>query len=95
MRCPESGIAASMRTIEYPGRAMSDPLGIGKTLLLLGIVLALVGLLLMFVPRIPWLGRLPGDFSFGGENWRVYIPLGTSLVISLILTLLLWLFNRR
>jgi len=74
---------------------MSDPLGIGKTLLLLGIVLALVGLLLMFVPRIPWLGRLPGDFSFGGENWRVYIPLGTSLVISLILTLLLWLFNRR
>jgi hypothetical protein len=74
---------------------MSDPLGIGKTLLLVGIVLAVVGLLLMFVPRIPWLGRLPGDFSFGGENWRVYIPLGTSLVISLILTLLLWLFHRR
>jgi len=74
---------------------MPDPLGTGRTLLVLGIVLVLVGLLLMFVPRVPWLGRLPGDFSFGGENWRVYIPLGTSLVISLILTLLLWLFHRR
>ena len=74
---------------------MSDPLGIGRTLLVLGIVLALVGLLLMFVPRVPWLGRLPGDFSFGGESWRVYIPLGTSLLISLVLSLVLWLFNRR
>ena len=74
---------------------MSDPLGIGRTLLFLGIVLALVGLLLMFVPRVPWLGRLPGDFSFGGEGWRVYIPLGTSLLISLVLSLVLWLFNRR
>ncbi len=74
---------------------MPDPLGIGRTLLVLGIVLALVGLLLMLVPRIPWIGRLPGDFSFGGKNWRVYIPLGASLVISLILTLVLRLFNRR
>ncbi|HYR69315.1 MAG TPA: DUF2905 domain-containing protein [Candidatus Dormibacteraeota bacterium] len=74
---------------------MSDPLGIGRTLLVLGIVIALVGLLLIFVPRVPWLGRLPGDFSFGGENWRVYIPLGTSLLISLVLSLVLWLFNRR
>ena len=85
-------IAQPMR---YPGRAMPDPLGIGRTLLVLGIVLALVGLLLMLVPRIPWIGRLPGDFSFGGKNWRVYIPLGASLVISLILTLVLRLFNRR
>jgi len=74
---------------------MSDPLGIGRTLLVLGIVLVLVGLLLLLVPRVPWLGRLPGDFSFGGENWRFYIPLGTSIVISLILSLVLRLFNRR
>ena len=74
---------------------MSDPLGIGRTLLVLGIVLVLVGLLLLLVPRVPWLGRLPGDFSFGGGSWRVYIPLGTSIVISLILSLVLRLFNRR
>ncbi len=74
---------------------MSDPLGIGRTLLVLGIALALVGLLLMLLPRVPWLGRLPGDFSFGGGSWRVYIPLGTSIVISLILSLVLRLFNRR
>jgi Protein of unknown function (DUF2905) len=74
---------------------MPDPLGIGRTLLVLGIVLALVGLLLMIAPGVPWLGRLPGDFSFGGESWRVYIPLGTSILISLALSLVLWLFNRR
>ena len=74
---------------------MSDPLGIGRTLLVLGIVLVLVGLLLLLVPRVPWLGRLPGDFSFGGGSWRVYLPLGTSIVISLILSLVLRLFNRR
>ena len=74
---------------------MPDPLGIGRTLLVLGIVLALVGLVLMIAPRVPWLGRLPGDFSFGGEGWRVYIPLGTSILISLVLSLVLWLFNRR
>ena len=74
---------------------MSDSIGIGRTLLVLGIALAMAGLLLMLLPRIPWLGRLPGDFSFGGENWRVYIPLGTSILISLVLSLALWLFNRR
>jgi len=74
---------------------MPDPLGIGRTLLVLGIVLALVGLVLMIAPRVPWLGRLPGDFSFGGEGWRVYIPLGTSILISLVLSLVIWLFNRR
>jgi len=74
---------------------MPDPLGIGRTLLLLGIVLAVVGLILMLAPKLPWLGRLPGDFSFGGESWRVYIPLGTSIVISVVLTLVLWLFRRR
>jgi len=79
----------------YARAPMPDTLGTGRTLLVLGIVLALVGLLLMFVPRVPWLGRLPGDFSFGGDNWRVYIPLGTSLLISLVLSLVLWLFNRR
>ena len=38
--------------------------------------------------------RLPGDFSFGGRNWRVYMPLGTSLLLSVMLTLLAWVVLR-
>ena len=74
---------------------MNDSSLVGRMLLILGSVIFLVGALLAFGPRIPWLGRLPGDFSFGGENWKVYVPLGTSLVISLILTLLFWIFRQR
>ncbi|HLC22390.1 MAG TPA: DUF2905 family protein [Candidatus Nanoarchaeia archaeon] len=41
------------------------------------------------------IGRLPGDFSFGGENFKVYVPMATSLILSLLLTLFLWLFFRN
>jgi len=44
---------------------------------------------------MPWLGRLPGDFRFGGANWKIYIPLGTSLLLSLVLSLLFWALRRR
>ena len=74
---------------------MADPGGFGRLLIVLGIVLVAVGVLVTLGPRIPWLGRLPGDFSFGGGNWRVFVPLGTSLLISVILTLLLWLFRSK
>jgi len=74
---------------------MADAGGLGRLLIILGVVLALVGVGLTLGPRIPWLGRLPGDFSFGGPNWRVYIPLGTSILISVVLTILLALFRRK
>lgn len=67
----------------------------GRGLVILGVVLVLVGLGLSLGPKIPWLGRLPGDFSFGGGNWRIYIPLGTTIVLSLALTLILWLVGRK
>jgi len=72
--------------------AMQD---FGKLLLVFGAALAVLGALLAFGPRIPWLGRLPGDLSFGGEHWRVYLPLGTSLLLSLLLSLLFWVLNRK
>ncbi len=59
---------------------------LGKTVLILGIVLVVIGLLLQFAPALH-LGRLPGDFSFGGSGWRVYVPVGTSILVSLFLTL--------
>jgi hypothetical protein len=68
---------------------------LGKTLILLGIVVALVGGLLLLAGKLPFLGRLPGDILVRRENWSFYLPLGTSLLISVVLTLLLWLFGRR
>ncbi|TMQ59462.1 MAG: DUF2905 domain-containing protein [Candidatus Eisenbacteria bacterium] len=69
--------------------------GFGKLLILFGVALAILGVFLAWGPKIPWIGRLPGDLSFGGEHWRVYIPLGTSLLLSLLLTGLFWLFKRN
>lgn len=61
---------------------------LGRSLLVFGVVLALVGILLEFAPALR-LRRLPGDVSFGGTSWRVYVPLGTSLLLSVVLTLVL------
>lgn len=70
---------------------MSD---FGRLLILLGVVFVGLGLLLTFAGKIPWLGRLPGDIYYQGERVTIYFPIMTSLVISLVLTLLLYLFRR-
>jgi hypothetical protein len=68
---------------------------LGKLLILFGVVLALLGGLLLLVGKMPLLGRLPGDIVIRRENWSVYFPLTTSIVISVLLTLLFSLFGRR
>jgi hypothetical protein len=67
---------------------------LGKTLLLIGVIVTVVGLVFMVSPKIPWLGHLPGDISIKRQNVRVYVPIATSIVISILLTLLLNLFRR-
>ncbi|MGH2573058.1 MAG: DUF2905 family protein [Actinomycetota bacterium] len=71
-----------------------DLSGIGKLLLGLAVILALFGLVFLLMGR-GVLPKLPGDMSFGGGNTRIYIPLGTSLLLSVVLTVLLSLFLRR
>jgi hypothetical protein len=68
---------------------------LGKMLILVGVVLALLGGLLLVAGKIPYLGRLPGDIVIRRENWSVYFPLTTSILISILLTLLFSLFSRR
>ncbi|MBI3636249.1 MAG: DUF2905 domain-containing protein [Candidatus Rokubacteria bacterium] len=68
---------------------------LGKLLIVLGLLIALAGVLLVVFGRIPWLGRLPGDIRIERENVRFYFPLGTSILISVVLSLLFWLFGRR
>jgi hypothetical protein len=67
----------------------------GRFLVVLGAVAVLAGIVLMIAPRVPWLGRLPGDIVINRGPVSVYFPLATSIVISIILTVLLNLFWRR
>ena len=64
-----------------------------KLLIIFGLVLVAVGLLWPLIER-SGLGRLPGDIVIERENFRLYIPIATSIVISVVLSLVLWLLNR-
>ena len=68
---------------------------LGRTLIVTGILIVLIGIAVMFAGRIPFLGRLPGDINMHGRNWSLHFPIVTGIVISLILTLILNLFFRR
>jgi hypothetical protein len=69
--------------------------GMGRLLIVGGVILAVVGVVIVLAPNIPFLGRLPGDIRIDNGNVKVFIPLGTMLVISLILTVILNLANRQ
>ena len=70
---------------------MSD---LARILIVIGGILVAVGLALLVLPKIPWLGKLPGDIVIKRENFTFYFPLGTSILISVILSLIFWLFRR-
>jgi len=66
---------------------------LGRVLVIFGLVAVVAGLLLLFGPKIPWLGRLPGDIVIKRENFSLYFPLTTCLLISVLLTLLFKIFR--
>jgi hypothetical protein len=66
----------------------------GRVLIVVGLALATLGLVMTAFPGLRP-GRLPGDIQLGSGNVRVYIPIGTSLLFSVVLTLVLWIVNRR
>jgi hypothetical protein len=72
---------------------------LGKILVAFGIVMVLVGVILLLSgtlsDKVPWLGRLPGDIHVKRDGWSVYVPLGTSLLLSIVLTLVVAFFSRR
>ena len=67
---------------------------LGKVLMGAGLILLVVGGLLTVSGKIPWLGRLPGDLYVERDNFRFYFPLGTSILLSVAVSLLLWIFRR-
>jgi hypothetical protein len=68
---------------------------LGKLLVVLGVLIVVAGLVLMLVGRIPFVGRLPGDIHVQRGNWSFYFPLATSLLLSVILSLVLYFIGRR
>ncbi|RII25937.1 MAG: DUF2905 domain-containing protein [Geobacter sp.] len=66
----------------------------GRQLIVIGLIVVAVGVVFSFSDRIPWLGRLPGDISIKRENFSFYFPLATSILLSLVLSLILWLLRR-
>jgi len=67
---------------------------LARFLILLGVILVVLGLALLLLPKIPGLGRLPGDIIIKRGNFTFYFPLGTCILVSLILSLIFWLMRR-
>ncbi|HXC93739.1 MAG TPA: DUF2905 domain-containing protein [Geobacteraceae bacterium] len=70
---------------------MSD---LGRSLLILGCIIAFAGAVLMFSGKLPWLGKLPGDIYVKKENFAVFFPITTCILVSLIISLILWLIRK-
>jgi len=67
---------------------------LGRLLILFGVILVVVGAALLWGPRVPWLGHLPGDVVYKSDRVTFYFPIVTSIVLSIVLSLVVWLFRR-
>lgn len=67
---------------------------IGKFLILVGVIIIIIGALLLLAGKIPYIGRLPGDIVIQRKNFTFYFPLATSILLSLLITFIMWLIGR-
>lgn len=68
--------------------------GLAKAIIILGVVFIIVGIILMFGHKLPFLGKLPGDIVIKRENFTFYFPLATSIIISIIISVILYLIGK-
>ena len=68
--------------------------GLGKTLIVFGLIITVLGIIITFAGKVPWLGRLPGDIYIRKENFTFYFPLATGILLSFIISLILWLLRK-
>jgi hypothetical protein len=66
----------------------------GRFLIIAGTVIVVLGLVFLMADKIP-IGRLPGDFKFGGDRFRIYIPVATCVLLSVVITLIVNFFSRK
>ncbi len=69
--------------------------GSGKTLIFVGLLLAIVGFVFIYGNKIPFIGRLPGDIAVERKNYSFYFPVSTCIAISVIISFILWFFSKR
>ncbi len=74
---------------------MFDIQSLGKMLVVFGSVLVVMGLIFIFGGKISWLGRLPGDIIIKREGFQFYFPVTTSILVSLIISALLYIIGRK
>ena len=67
----------------------------GKLLMVFGVLIFFIGLMLTFKISIPLLGKLPGDIVLKGDNYQIYVPITTCIVLSILLSLLMYLFSSK
>ena len=68
--------------------------GMGKSLIVIGLLLIVIGVAIAFGPRIPFIGKLPGDIYIKKDSFTFYFPLASSILISVIITLIMYLFRK-
>jgi hypothetical protein len=73
---------------------MSEFQGLGKGLIIGGIIFIVIGLVLLYSDKIPLLGKLPGDIAIKGKNWSFYFPLATSILLSILISFILFVIRK-
>ena len=68
--------------------------GMGRALIFFGVILAGLGVALLVAPKMPWIGRLPGDIMIERNRFTFYFPLASCLVASVVLSVIMWLMGR-
>ena len=67
---------------------------LGRLLLVAAAILAILGVLVLLSAKLPWLGRLPGDITIRRDGFSFYVPLTSCLLVSLVISVILWLVGR-
>lgn len=67
---------------------------LAKMIIVLGVVLVIVGIIMLFIQKLPFPGKMPGDIVIKKDNFTFYFPLGTSILISIILSLVFYLIGK-
>ena len=89
----EKGYNFQGKNVKGHSRMDFGPQQFGKWLIAAGIVISLLGVLVIVLGRVG-LFKLPGDLEFGSRNWRIYFPIASCIILSIILTLIFWLINH-
>ncbi len=74
---------------------MIDLSGVAKVIILVGAIMVMMGIIVLFADRIPWLGKLPGDIYIQRENFTFYFPVMTCIIVSILLSVIFYFITKR